>query len=280
MRRVAIIGSPEKETAPATAQRLERWLEGKAEIVFSELTYDSNRALAHRPDLLFVLGGDGTLIASAHSLRHKQIPIVGINLGKLGFLAEFTINDIEREGAFLLDSEPMITRRVMLTATLDRLSGSSFETLAVNDCVINAGPPFRMVELLVEVDGDHVATIRGDGLIIATPSGSTAHNLSAGGPILSPTAEAFIITPICPHALTFRPLALDARRRITVRPTHVNEGTTVAFDGHTCRPFQASDRLRIERHPADFQLVRNPRRSVWRSLRKKLMWGQNPQNDS
>ena len=269
-----------RKPPPETARRLEQWLTGKAELVFSELTYDSSKVLVHRPDLLFVLGGDGTLIASAHNLRQKQIPIVGINLGKLGFLAEFTVDEIEREGGFLFQGEPPVTHRVMLGVKYERLSGSSCEMLAVNDCVINSGPPFRMVELQVEVDGDHVAMIRGDGLIIATPSGSTAHNLSAGGPILSPTAEAFIITPICPHALTFRPLAVDAKRRITVRPTRVNEGTTVAFDGHTCRPFQASDRLTITRYPADFQLVRNPRRSIWRALRRKLMWGQNPQNEA
>ena len=135
-----------------------------------------------------------------------------------------------------------------------------------------------MVELTVEADGDEVSEIRGDGLIVATASGSTAHNLSAGGPILEPTAEAFILTPICPHTLTFRPLAMDARRRIVVCVTQANEGTSVTFDGHVRRPFQMSDRLVITRYPADFLLVRNPRHSIWHALRRKLLWGQNPQN--
>lgn len=278
MTRVAIIGSPEKDSAAETMQRLRRWLDGRAEVVFAELAYDSGKALRTRPELLFVLGGDGTLIGAVHMLREQQLPIVGINLGKLGFLAEFTIDEIEREGDFLFDGDLPVTRRVMLHARLEHKNASAFETLAVNDCVVQAGPPFRMIELTVEADGDRVSEMRGDGLIVATASGSTAHNLSAGGPILEPTAEVFILTPICPHALTFRPLAIDARRRIVVRAAQANEGTTIAFDGHVRRPFQASDRLVIRRHPADFLLVHNPRHSAWYALRRKLMWGQGPQN--
>lgn len=276
--RVAIIGSPEKDSAAETMRRLRSWLDGRAEVVFAQLAYDSGKVLAAQPDLLFVLGGDGTLIGAVHALREKQLPIVGVNLGKLGFLAEFTIDQLEREGDFLFSGELPVTRRLMLRARLEHDDGSAFETLAVNDCVVQAGPPFRMIELTVEADGDRVSEMRGDGLIIATASGSTAHNLSAGGPILEPTAEVFILTPICPHALTFRPLAMDARRQIVVRVTQANEGTTIAFDGHVRRPFTTDDRLVITRHPADFLLVHNPRHSAWYALRRKLMWGQTPQN--
>jgi len=278
MLRVAIIGSPEKESAAATMERLRKWLRGRAEVVFAELTYESSRALRERPDLLFVLGGDGTLIAAAHNLRDRQLPIVGINLGKLGFLAEFTVDEVEHEGDFLFGADLPVTRRVMLHVRHENAGGVLFETPAVNDCVVTCGPPFRMIELTVEADGDQVMEVRGDGLIVATASGSTAHNLSAGGPILEPSAEVLILTPICPHALTFRPLAMDARRRIVVRATKANTGTTVAIDGHLCRPFRASERLVITRYAADFLLVRNPRKSVWHALRRKLMWGQHPQN--
>jgi NAD+ kinase len=278
MIRVAITGSPEKGSAAETMERLRRWLAGRAEVVFAELLYDAGKVLPARPDVLFVLGGDGTLIAAVHMLREQQLPIVGVNLGKLGYLAEFTIDQIEAEGEFLFDGELPVTRRVLLRVRLEHQDGSSFETMAVNDCVLSAGPPFRMIELTVEADGDRVAEIRGDGLIVSTASGSTAHNLSAGGPILEPTAEAFLITPICPHALTFRPLAMTSRRRVVVRVTRANEGTTAAFDGHVCRPFTTTDRLVITRYPADFLLVHNPRHSVWHTLRRKLMWGQPPQN--
>jgi NAD+ kinase len=142
--------------------------------------------------------------------------------------------------------------------------------------VVLAGPPFRMIHMTVEADGDEVAQLRGDGLIIATASGSTAHNLSAGGPILAPTAESFILTPICPHALTYRPLVMDARSRIVLRVTQANPGTTVAIDGQTSRPFHSSDRIEISRYAADFLLVRNPKDSAWSALRRKLMWGEGP----
>ncbi|MBW7903977.1 MAG: NAD(+)/NADH kinase [Phycisphaerae bacterium] len=278
MTRVAVIGSPEKESVPQTMERACRWLAERAEVVFSELTYDSSRALAKRPDLLVVLGGDGTLIAAVHNLRERQLPIVGVNLGKLGFLAEFTVEQLEGNGQFLFEAAPPVTRRVMLDVRLEQADGGVFETLAVNDCVLLSGPPFRMIEMRVEADGEDVAEIRGDGLIIATASGSTAHNLSAGGPILEPTAEAFLLTPICPHALTFRPLAMDARRMVVVRGTRVNEGTTVAVDGQEHRRFRPGDRLVIRRYRADFLLIRNPNRSAWYALRRKLMWGENPRN--
>jgi len=278
MTRVAIIGSPDKELATETMERLRRWLADRAEIVFAKLTYASDQVLAAAPEILFVLGGDGTLIAAAHNLRRRQLPLVGINLGKLGFLTEFTIDQIESEGEFLFSGSPPITRRVMLHVRLEHRDGSRIETMAVNDCVVLAGPPFGMVFMSVEADGNELAEVRGDGLIVATPSGSTAHNLSAGGPILEPTAEAIILTPICPHTLSFRPLTMDVGHELVVRMTQANKGTTVAIDGHYCHPFEPGDSLVLTRYAADFMLVRNPRHSVWHILRRKLHWAQHPQN--
>ncbi|MFH1748870.1 MAG: NAD(+)/NADH kinase [Planctomycetota bacterium] len=274
--RVAIVASPDKPAAAGTLERMQRWLQGRAKIVFAEATYNSSRALPLHPDLLFVLGGDGTLIAAVDSLGEQQLPIVGVNLGKLGYLADFTIEELEREGDFLFSGELPITRRIMMGVTLEHIDSSFYRMTAINDCVILAGPPFQMIEVTVTVDGDEVAQVRGDGLIVATPSGSTAHNLAAGGPILEPTGEAFILTPICPQALTYRPLVMDARRRIVIRVLQSNEGTTVATDGRVMRPFQPSDRIVITRFDADFLLVRNPRHSEWYALRRKLRWGERP----
>lgn len=278
MTRVAIIGSPDKESASETLERLRRWLKGRAEIVFAELTYASEQLLDRRPELLFVLGGDGTLIGAAHNLLQRQLPIVGINLGKLGFLTEFTIEQIEQEGDFLFRQSLPITRRVIMQVRMERNGVIGDELMAVNDCVVVSGPPFRMITVTVEADGDAVAEVRGDGMIVATPSGSTAYNLAAGGPILEATAEAIILTPLAAHTLTFRPLVLAADHRIVVRLIRANEGTTAAIDGRFHLPFQVGDCLIITRYPADFMLVRNPRHSGWYNLRKKLMWGQNPQN--
>jgi len=276
VRRVAVVGSPDKPLATVTLARANQWLERHATVVFSAITYDSRQALAARPDLLLVLGGDGTLIAAVHSLREQQLPIVGVNLGKLGYLADFTIEELEREGEFLFSGELPVTRRAMMTVRLERDGAAETSSPAVNDCVVLAGPPFHMIQMVVAVDGDEVADVRGDGLIVATPSGSTAHNLAAGGPIVEPTGQAFILTPICPHALTYRPLVMDARRQISVRIVQANEGTTAATDGRVLQPLRPGDRIVITRYPADFLLVRNPQRSEWHALRRKLRWGEGP----
>lgn len=275
--RVAVVGSPDSRLGGARAlPRLLKWLEGRAEVVFAELTFESGRALPQRPDFMFVLGGDGTLIAAVHDLGNQQLPIVGVNIGKLGYLADFTIEQLETEGDFLFNGELPVTRRVMLDVTLKCADKVAYAAPAVNDCVIHAGPPFRMIDITVEADGDEVVQVAGDGLIVATPSGSTGHNLAAGGPILQPTARSVILTPICPHALTYRPMTISSERRIVVRVTRGNAGTTVVIDGRTCCPFGEGDELVLTRHPADFLLVRNPRHSEWHALRHKLKWGELP----
>jgi len=274
--RVAIVASPDKPPATEALERLRRWLVGRAELVYAAVTYDSGAAAAAEPDLLMVLGGDGTLIAAVHGLCERQVPIVGINLGKLGYLADFTIEELEQEGGFLFAGALPVTRRAMMQVTIERSAGRVHCGPAVNDCVILAGPPFHMIQTTVEVDGDEVAVVRGDGLIVATPSGSTAHNLAAGGPIVEPTGEAFILTPICPHALTYRPLVLDAGRKIVIRAEQTNVGTSIAVDGRTTEPFGVGDRVVITRYAADFLLVRNPKRSEWHALRRKLRWGEGP----
>lgn len=274
--RIAVIGSPEKAGVPDAMARIKTWINGRADLVFSDVTFDSTPSLQHAPDLLIVLGGDGTLLGAVHGLGRQQIPILGVNLGKLGFLADFTIDELEREGEFIFASDPPVTRRALMDVHLRCAHGETHSTLAVNDCVILAGPPFHMIELRVDADGDDVTLVHGDGLILATPSGSTAHNLSAGGPILEPTAESFILTPICPHALTYRPLVVESRRKIVVRAGEVNIGTTAVIDGRIRHPFQVGDEIVITRYDRDFLLVRNPKRSPWHALRKKLMWGEGP----
>jgi NAD+ kinase len=275
MKKVAILASPDKVGAAETLGRAQQWLRGRAEVVFAGLTYDGRQALPHGPELLFSLGGDGTLISAVHSLGEQQIPIVGVNLGKLGYLADFTMEELESEGDFLFDGPLPLTRRIMMQVVLERHQEPVFRTLAINDCVVLAGPPFHMIEVVVRVDGDEVTRVRGDGLIVATPSGSTAHNLAAGGPILEPTGISFILTPICPQALTFRPLVMDAHRRITIEVIQANPGTSIAADGRVM-PFDKLDRIAITRYGADFLLVRNPKRSEWSALRRKLRWGEGP----
>lgn len=276
IRRVAVIGSPDKPGVIDTLTRVQSWLAPRADVVFSAITYESDKTLAARPDLLMVLGGDGTLIAAVHGLRERQVPIVGVNLGKLGYLADFTIEELEREGEFLFSGQLPVTRRTMMDVRIEHGDGRLQHGPAVNDCVVLAGPQFHMIQMIVTVDDDEVADIRGDGLIIATPSGSTAHNLAAGGPIVEPTGAALILTPICPHALTYRPLVLDAGRRLAVRLVQGNDGTTAATDGRILRQLRVNDQIIVTRYVADFLLVRNPRHSEWHALRRKLRWGEGP----
>lgn len=278
LKRVAVVGSPDPRLGVGQIlPRVVRWLESRAEVVFAGLTLESSRTLEHQPDLIFVLGGDGTLIAAVHDLRMHQRPIVGVNLGKLGFLADFTIEHLESDGTFLFqEGETPITRRVMLDVRIEAADGEVLRTPAVNDCVVHAGHPFRMIELVLEADGREVARISGDGLIVGTPSGSTAHNLAAGGPILEPTATSVILTPICPHALTYRPLTMAIERQIVIRGLRTNEGTTAVIDGRTLRPLRTGDAIHFTRYGADFLLVRNPRSAEWESLRNKLHWGEAP----
>ena len=266
----------DKSAAADTLTRVRDWLSRRAEVVFCETTYDSQKALGESPDLLFVLGGDGTLIAAVNGLGKRQIPVVGVNLGKLGYLADFTVDELEKEGDFLFAGELPITRRIMMEVTLECADGTIERTPAINDCVILAGPPFNMIQAAVTVDDDEVVTVRGDGLIVATPSGSTAHNLAAGGPIIEPVGRAFILTPICPQALTFRPVVMDSGRRIVIRVLQANAGTSVSTDGRVLHAFSPNDRIVITRYGADFLLVRNPQRSEWHALRRKLRWGEGP----
>lgn len=274
MLRIAIVGSPEKKAAPDVLARIRRWIGKRAEIVFADIVRDATVIRPMAPDLVIVLGGDGTLINAVHALGDEQVPIMGVNLGKLGFLADFTIEELEHEGDFLFSGELPVTRRLMLHTRHRPGDGQPFESVAVNDCVILAGPPFRMVELTIRTDDDLVTNVRGDGLIVATPSGSTAHNLSAGGPILEPTLESFVLTTICPHGLSYRPLVISSHRTIRIGVTQANPGTTIVVDGQTPRPFRHGDELTLYRHPVDFAIVRNPRHSAWHPLRRKLKWGQ------
>ena len=169
-----------------------------------------------------------------------------------------------------MTNEALICQRMMLEVLLDEPQAA---LLALNDCVIHAGPPFRVIELDVQVDGEHLTTISGDGLIVATPGGSTAHNMSAGGPILQPGIRAFVLTPLSPHSLTHRPLVVEYDASIYVSVSQANPGTVVSIDGQLTTPLQAGAGLTIKRSPIEFPLIRNPKNNCFHTLVTKLQWG-------
>ncbi|NLX06189.1 MAG: NAD(+)/NADH kinase [Phycisphaerae bacterium] len=226
-------------------------------------------------ELAIVLGGDGTILRVARTFGDKQLPVIGINLGKLGYLAEFSLSDLDDVADCIVKDCLVITQRLMLDAQLEE-NGQTFTSLAVNDLVLQAGPPFRMIEVTICINDADLTLMRGDGLIISTPTGSTGHNLAAGGPILDPLTGGIVLTPICPHSLTYRPLVLSEDARIDVRACRINAGSTWIVDGQVTKVVSPGSVLAVRRARGKFLLVHNRQHSRWHTLQTKLNWGTGP----
>lgn len=274
--RVFLLGNEDKPDVAALLDELREFAADRCEVVGAGVGLDGRVAVEAGANRIIVLGGDGTLIGVARSLEADQIPLVGVNVGKLGFLVEFTLDDLKEHFSRAIGDDGIISRRTMLQVTVEHNGGERYTKLAVNDCVIQAGPPFRIVRLGVSINGHHLTEVAGDGLIVCTPSGSTAHNLSAGGPILQGGVEAIVITPLCPHSLTHRPVVVERESVIEIRALAVNEGTTAIMDGQVSSPLSQGDVVTVRRFHSDFLLVRNPSRANWNNLVAKLHWGKGP----
>lgn len=268
--RVFIVANPDKPRAPEALAELRHWIGDRAQIVGAQPVCEGNDILTAKPDRVIVLGGDGTMLGVARSLGSHQIPIIAVNLGKLGYLADFSVRDLKDAFDRVVADADLISRRMIFNVALPRANG---DELALNDCVILAGPPFRVIRLAVRVDDEPLTTISGDGLIVATPGGSTAHNVSAGGPILQPGIRAFVITPLCPHSLSHRPLVVESDSTIEISIISANQGTVVSLDGQRTASLRTGESLTIRRSPTDLQLVRNPKHSRFHTLVTKLKWG-------
>ena len=239
--------------------------------------------------LIMVLGGDGTLLSQARRTVHLGLPMVGVNFGHLGFLAEYDLDSLRTQAEYLLSGDSLECRnRLMLSVTVCSSDDSKprFSGVALNDCAITAGPPFRMIQMHLSLDGVSGPHIKGDGVIVSTPTGSTAYSVSAGGPIISPSVEAIAITPIAAHSLGFRPLVVAGKTQITMAMLRANsstnctdedvEGTTLVLDGQVMHPIRTGDTLRFSRHERPLRLVRNPKRSYWSTLMHKMLWAAQP----
>jgi len=277
--RVYFLGNPEKQEVSGALERLRAFAKSRAHVVGAQLATDGQAAVKAGAERIVVIGGDGTLIGVARSLRAQQIPLIGVNMGKLGFLTEFSIDEVQTHFERALRDFSLIARRTMLEATIHGNGGTRVCCLAVNDCVLQAGPPFRMVRLGVAINGEHFTEVRGDGLIICTPAGSTAHNLSAGGPIMQAGVDAIVLTPLNPHSLTHRPLVIERQAVIDITASQVNEGTTIIIDGQVSYPLHRGDRITIRRFDTDMLVVRNPMYARWHNLVTKMHWGRGPTLD-
>jgi NAD+ kinase len=225
-------------------------------------------AIAEASDMVVVLGGDGTLLSVAHHAARAGVPIMGVNLGRLGFLTEIPVSEaVPTLEKFLAGEAGLISPRWLLEGRTARDVSYS-----LNDLVVTKGAMARMIELAIGIDGTDVATLKADGLIVSTPTGSTAYSLSAGGPILHPQVPAIVLTPICPHTLSFRPLAVPATSSISVRLLTGGEEVHLTFDGQRGGAFVRNDVVDIRKAPFELQLVTSPRRSYYDLVKEKLGW--------
>lgn len=225
-------------------------------------------------DLIIVLGGDGTLISVARQIGHRDVPILGINLGRLGFLTEVTQAELPAMLDRLVAGEYEVSERMMLDASIRRAGKVVGEYTVLNDVVINKGALARIIDMATSVDGRHLSTYKADGLIISTPTGSTGYNLAAGGPIIYPEINSLVITPICPHMLTNRPIVVWSKSVIEIEVKFENDVVFFTADGQVGRKLLPGDVVQVRRSEARTKLVTSPSKDYFEILRTKLSWGE------
>jgi NAD+ kinase len=281
---VGIITKPGAPEVARVAAGLADWFAGRniRTVLEAETARQSGRLdlevsddkFGGEPDLVVVVGGDGTLLAAARLLSGREIPILAINYGGLGFLTAVTMAEFHDDLERILLGEFVSDRRMMLDATLVREGEAIASHRALNDVVVNKGTPARMIEVEVRVDDDYVSTFRADGLIVATPTGSTAYNLSAGGPIVHPDLSALLVTPICSHTLTNRPIVLPDDVRVTVTfKSHGEEGVYATVDGQVGILLEGGDNLEVRAARERVEVIAPRGKSYFDVLRGKLKWG-------
>lgn len=223
-------------------------------------------------DLVVVLGGDGSILRGCRQLGQRQIPIVGINLGRLGFLADLTLSEFCDNLDRLISGDYDIVEHLMFRCQHTDSAGKTHTNIGLNEVTITTGSSLKMLDIALQIDQEPVTTFSCDGLILSTPVGSTAHNLSAGGPILRQDLQAFCITPICPHTLTVRPIVDSADRTYGLSVAEAPRGVTLVIDGQIRRPVTAADHVVVQRSESTFKLVHFPGHSYYATLHRKLGW--------
>ena len=264
---VVIVTKPKQPGVAKVAGELIEWFKGR------KIDASADPAAATQANLAVVVGGDGTLLAAARLLGDHQIPIVAINHGGLGFLTEVTLEEMYPALERVLNGQFVTEERMMMEIAVTRAGKPIAASRALNDVVINKGTVSRIIELEARVDGHPVSRFRSDGLIVATPTGSTAYNLSAGGPIIFPSMSAMVVTPICSHTLTNRPLVLPPDVKIEIALHSSQDEVFATIDGQVGLPLQMEDVLKVEKSPVAVTLVAPPGRNYFDVLRGKLKWG-------
>jgi NAD+ kinase len=281
MHKIGIIAKGNKPEAIQVVKELVGWLKDRKVECFvdSEIA----KAVPHPAldkqempgavDMVVVLGGDGTLLAAARALQKKAVPILGVNLGGLGFLTEITLAELYPMLEAILHGAYKTDERMLLEARVWRDKKVVDTFIVLNDVVINKGALARIIELETSVDQAYLTTFRSDGLIISTPTGSTGYSLSAGGPIVYPSLHSIIITPICPHTMTNRPIICPQEATISVTLCSMDQEVFLTLDGQVGFKMELHDRVEIKKGEGFVRLIKSPSRNYFEVLRQKLMWG-------
>ncbi len=275
--RTILLADHQRPGVPEILDQLRGSLREHVEIV-QELTADDTplpRDLnAH---CAIVVGGDGTLISQARRIVELDIPLIGVNIGRLGFLAEFDPQSLAEHATVVFGNNPPVQQYgVLMTEVCDEQGAVTHRAPAINDGVITAGEPHRMIELSLSIDGEKGPTLNGDGMIVATPVGSTAYNVSAGGPIVHPMVDALTITPLAAHSLAFRPIVVDASCKIRATIVRGNPGTALVTDGQVASPLGTGQSVLFQVNQKKAKLIINPSETYWRILQDKLRWAAPP----
>ena len=288
-RRAALVARPSLPAALDTMQEAAAWLEAhgctpvieragaEAARIDARWAVASREDLAANADVVIAFGGDGTLLDAARAVVNSSadVPLIGVNLGRLGFLTDIGRAEMIQALDALLDGRTRVDSRLMLTTVVADAEGQAgAPRVALNDVVVTRGALSRMLEVEVKVDGQFVCHVKADGLIIATATGSTAYNLSAGGPIVHPSVDALVLTPIAPHTLTNRPVVLPADSRIALHPLiDRSPDLLVTIDGQDGLPLESGAVVTVERAPRRLRLIHTSSRTHFDMLREKLKWG-------
>ncbi len=286
MKSIGIIANLTKDLAIQVVTEVIEWLKNKdinpliTEECADALKIDQFRVvernkIVHYSDCLIVFGGDGTLLNAARLPDADKVPILAVNMGSLGFLTEVALDELYPALEKVLDGDFSLDERMMLKVMLMAEDGKKLKScsVALNDAVISKEPFSRIISLESYIDGEHVGIYSGDGIIIATPSGSTAYSLSAGGPIIHPGLNSFILTPLCSHTLTLRPLVVSAESRIKVVVKGVYSNVMLTIDGQEAFKLNPGSTIEIEKADETIKLIRSRKRNYYEVLRTKLKWG-------
>jgi NAD+ kinase len=284
IKKIGIVSKPKKAEIREIVPQLAEWLHKRdievsidketGSILESSEKCLTRNELPGKVDLLIVLGGDGTLLAAARALYRHEVPIFAVNLGDLGFLTVITRDEMYAALEGVLSGNYRSERRVQIEGELVRADEALSTFRALNDVVLNKGAIARIHDFEVYADGEFISNYKSDGLIISTPTGSTAYSLAAGGPVVSPTVEAFIVTPICAHTLTNRPLVLQDSANIEIVVKSQREAAYLTVDGQVGIATHSEDIIRVRKSDSFVELIQPPQRNYYEILRQKLKWGE------